>query len=122
MRTYKCFSQYTKAQNKLLKIIQFYTWIVLHLDIYETIENKQIQTMHLIIRLFSSSLQAQNVLFLQQYEIKLKKRKQQTKHTVNLPFSPSETLLGCNADMFRMRCGPEWTSIYGHIHVESTIA
>lgn len=67
MRTYKCFSQYTKAQNKLLKIIQFYIWIVFHLDIYETIENKQIQTMHLIIRLFSSSLQAQNVLFLQQY-------------------------------------------------------
>ena len=73
MRKYKCFSQYTKAQNKLLKIIQFYIWIVLHLDIYETIENKQIQTTHLIICLFSSSLQAQNVLFLQQYEIKILK-------------------------------------------------
>ena len=57
-------------------MIQFYILIVLHLDIYETIENKQIQTTHLIIRLFSSSLQAQNVLFLQQYEIKFKKRKQ----------------------------------------------
>ena len=35
----------------------------------------QIQTMHLIIRLFSSHLQAQNVLFLQWYEIKLQKKK-----------------------------------------------
>ena len=84
----------------------------------------QIQTMHLIIRLFSSHLQAQNVLFLQQYEIKLQKKKkvQQNKYTLNLRFWPNETFLGCNADMFRMRCGPEWTSIYEHILVGNTIA
>ena len=80
--------------------------------------------MHLIIRLFSSHLQAQNVLFLQRYEIKLQKKKkvQQNKYTLNLRFWPNETFLGCNADMFRMRCGPEWTSIYEHIHVGNTIA